>query len=163
MKFITEAVQDKIVEDLVGAVSEGHLERSEISATIKAFAESEDIGVHSNKEITHDVEVVLDALSSLESGLTFEEVCENLNLTEKLVKQVSVAKKKAGGSLINKRVDRKTAKRKATQTTGLSKAARTKSARKAAKTRKRAKGTSSDRKAKKLRAKSMKKRTQMGL
>ena len=163
MKFISESVQTQIVFDLVEAVDSGIIERSAISATIKAFAESADVGVHSNSEITDEVEIVLDVLNAVEDGLTFEEACEEFDLSEKLVKKVSAADKKAGGSLISKRTDRKTAKRKASQTTGLSKASRHKSAVKAAKTRKKAKGTSSDRKAKKLRAKSMKKRSQMGL
>ncbi|AGB07001.1 hypothetical protein [Vibrio phage XZ1] len=163
MKFISEAVQEKIVEDLVEAVLGGQLDRQDISDTIKAFAEAEDIGVHSNKDITNEVEVVLDVLSSLEDGLSIDEACEKFELSEKLVKQVSIANKKAGGSLITKRKDRKTRARKATQTTGLSKSKRQKTARKAAKTRKRMKGTSADRKAKKLRKKSMKKRQQMGL
>lgn len=163
MKFISETVQEKIVEDLIEAILEGHLDRQEISATIKKFAEAEDIGVHSNKDITDDVEIVLDVLSSLENGLTFDEACEKFELSEKLVKQVSIANKKAGGSLISKRVDRKTAARRATKSTGLSKSKRQKTARKAAKTRRRMKGTSADRKSKKLRAKSIKKRKQMGL
>ncbi|QIW90374.1 UNVERIFIED_ORG: hypothetical protein GCAPEGMB_00027 [Vibrio phage V07] len=163
MKFISEAVQEKMVEDLVEAVLGGHLDRQDISDTIKAFAEAEDIGVHSNKDITDEVNVVLDVLSSLENGSTFEEACAEFNLSEKLVKQVSVANQKAGGPLISKRIDRKTASRKATQTTGLSKSKRQKTARKAAKTRRRQKGTSAERKANKLRKKSLKKRKQMGL
>lgn len=89
--------------------------------------------------------------------------CVEHELSEKLVKKVSVANRKKGGSLISKNKDLKTRKRRASQTTGLSKSKRQRTARKAAKTRKRQKGTSVDRKAKKLRAKSMKKRKQMGL
>ncbi len=91
------------------------------------------------------------------------ELAEEFQINEKLVKTVSVANRKAGGSLVTKKKDRETRKRKASQTTGLSKSKRQKTARKAAKTRKRQRGTSVERKAKKSRAKSMKKRKQMGL
>ncbi|CAM0035132.1 head scaffolding protein [Vibrio phage F86] len=91
------------------------------------------------------------------------ELAEEFQINEKLVKSVSVANRKAGGSLVTKKKDRATRKRRASQTTGLSKSKRQKTARKAAKTRKRQRGTSVERKAKKSRAKSMKKRKQMGL
>lgn len=91
------------------------------------------------------------------------ELAESFEINEKLVKRVSVASRKSGGSLITKVKDRNTRKRRASQTTGLSKSKRQKTARKAAKTRKRQRGTSVERKAKKTRAKSMKKRKQMGL
>ncbi len=161
MKFISEAVQDKMVEDLVEAVLDGHLDRQDISDTIKAFAEAEDIGVHSNAEITNSVNVVLDAISSLEDGLSFEEVCEKFNLNERMVKSVSVGRQKLGGPLIKRQKDRETRKRKATQTTGLSKSKRVKTARKAARTRKR--DVSGKRIANKKRKKSLKKRKQLGL
>lgn len=163
MKFITEDAQAQIVDDLAEAVIDGVIERSSVPATIKAFSEANDIAIQDIDEMVEEVDVVIGVVEAIERGLTVEDACVELKLSEKMVKKVSVADRKAGGSLISKKKDRKTRARKASQTTGLSKSKRQKTARKAAKTRKRQKGTSVDRKAKKTRAKSMKKRKQMGL
>ena len=163
MKFITEEAQAQIVDDLAEAVLSGTIARSTITATINAYSQASEVEFEDVAEVAEEVEAVVSIVESIKNGLTLEEACAKLDLSEKVVKKVSVADRLNGGSLISKQLDRATRARKAAQNTGLSKSKRLRTARKAAKTRKRQKGTSKERKANKLRAKSMKKRDQMGL
>lgn len=147
----------QVVLDTIECVLDESITTADVETAIRGFAESNDFECDSSELaliVSLTIECINGEIDDVESHLA------DRGLSEAIVKKVSMANRKAGGSLVTRQKDRQTRARRATQTTGLSKSQRRKIARKAARTRKRDK--SGQRKANKMRQRSMKKRRSMG-
>ncbi|CAL9955305.1 head scaffolding protein [Vibrio phage D479] len=170
MKFITESQEQQTIEDMVESVVIGSIDKEQVHKELFDYAEQHELGAYSHKSIVESVNLTVQVLEAMADGLCdldsvdsfLEAFADEYGLDEATVKRVSVASKRSGGKLVTKVKDRKTRARKAASTTGLSKSSLRKRARKAAKTKRRT-GGSQKKKSQRLRAKSMKKRKQMGL